>query len=492
VRFRFNKSLRWRLQFWHAILLSLVLVGFGWTAWSLQKISTFNRIDQELEQQVRMVAPALRPHKRPPYFRSGDIHSNTPIPEMAESEALPPPPPPRREFDDGEPKPFHDLEEIEFDDSPVYTVVWEGNGSKIIRSLAAPSNTPPPPPETSLSVTRMRGDLREIINFLPEGKCFLVGRNIRAELLSLRSFAWILSAVGGVVLLASLGIGWLLTLAVLRPLLSISSTATQIAEGDLSQRIPVPEADSEIADLVGVLNRTFSRLEASFVRQAQFTADASHELRTPLSIILTHTQNALARDRSSTEYRESLEACQRAARRMKELAESLLALVRLDHRDQGRERGPCNLDLIAGDAIDLLSPLAAEHRISLSGELDPASCMGHPEQLSQIVVNLVTNAIRYNSPGGRVLVRTVSQPHCILLTVSDTGRGIACEDIPHLFERFYRADKARSGNVSGAGLGLAITREIVQAHGGKIEVSSELGAGSLFTIYFPHLEKKLV
>jgi len=488
LRFRFNRSLRWRLQFWHAIILSLVLAGFGWTAWSLQKISTFNRIDQELEHQVRMVAPTLRPHRFPPLFRSGDIHLKAPIPETEESEA--PPPPPRREFDGEETKPFHNQEEIEFDDSPVYTVVWEDSGSKILRSLEAPSNIPPPPSETSLSVTRMRGDLREIINFLPEGKCFLVGKNIRAELVSLRNFAWILSIVGGAVLLASLGIGWLLTHAVLRPIFSISSTAKQIAEGDLSRRIPVPEADSEIADLVGVLNQTFSRLEASFARQAQFTADASHELRTPVSIILTHTQNALARDRSPTEYRESLEACQRAARRMKELAESLLALVRLDHRDKGGERSPCRLDLIAGDAVDLLSTLAAEHGISLIGEFDPATCMGHPEQLSQVVVNLVTNAIRYNAPGGTVLVRTASQPRCILLTVSDTGQGIARDDIPHLFERFYRADKARSGNVTGAGLGLAITREIVQAHGGKIEVSSELGNGSLFTVCFPHLGKE--
>jgi signal transduction histidine kinase len=144
------------------------------------------------------------------------------------------------------------------------------------------------------------------------------------------------------------------------------------------------------------------------------------------------------------------------------------------------------LDLIAGDAIDLLSTLAAEHGISLNGELDPASCMGHPEQLSQVVVNLVTNAIRYNAPGGTVLVRTISQPQCILLTVSDTGQGIASDDIPHLFERFYRADKARSGNMTGAGLGLAITREIVEAHGGKIKVTSELGNGSVFTVSFPN------
>ena len=482
-RFRFIKSLRWRLQFWHGLLLAVVLSGFGWTAWSLQRISTFNRIDKELEQRVRMVIPALRPHQPPPFGRSRGIPPTSQLSGM--EEGVQEPPPPRSEFDAGEIKPFHDEEEIVFDDNPVYAVIWGSNGNEILHSLTAPENITPPPYQASRSITQMRGDLRETFNFLPEGKCLLVGKNIHAELASLRSFAWMLSAVGGVVLLASLGIGSFLTFAAFRPLLSISSTATKIAEGDLSQRIPVTEEGSEFADLVSVLNQTFSRLEESFVRQVQFTADASHELRTPISIILTHTQNALARERSSREYRESLEACQRAARRMKELAESLLALVRLNQGDQGRERSPCGLDLITRDAVELLAPLADEHGILLNCELEPVSFMGHQEQLSQIIVNLVTNAIRYNSTGGVVVVRTRSQPQGILLTVSDTGRGIAGEDLPHLFERFYRADKARSGNVAGAGLGLAITREIVQAHGGRIEVSSELGTGSLFTVFFP-------
>lgn len=476
------------MQLWHAILLSLVLAGFGWTAWSLQRISTFNRIDQELEERVRIVMPALRPHEIPPFGRTSRIQSGPPLSGMEERKEGPLPI--RRGGDEGVVRPFHDEEEIEFDDNNIYSVVWNADGSQILRSLAAPANIPPPPSETYHPVTRMRDDLRETLHFLPEGKCLLVGKNIHSELVSLRSLAWILSAVGGAVLLASLGIGLVLTFAVLRPLLTISSTATKIAEGDLSQRIPMPEDDSEMAALVSVLNRTFSRLEASFVRQTQFTADASHELRTPISIILTHTQNALARERTPMEYRESLEACQRAARRMKELAESLLALVRLDHGESGRERALCGLDLIAREAVELLSPLAAEHGISLRSELEPAPCMGNDEQLSQIVVNLVTNAIRYNSPGGVVMVRTFSKVQGILLTVSDTGRGIAPEDILHLFERFYRADKARSGNVSGAGLGLAITKEIVQAHGGRIEVSSELGTGSLFTVSLPHLEKR--
>jgi two-component system sensor histidine kinase ResE len=170
---------------------------------------------------------------------------------------------------------------------------------------------------------------------------------------------------------------------------------------------------------------------------------------------------------------------------MKELAESLLSLIRLDSGHRGMEWGTCRLDLIAGDVIESLAPLAAEHGISLNSDFKPVSCPGNHGQLSQVIVNLVTNAIRYNSPGGMVIVSTSSQDRGILLTVRDTGRGIAEEDLPHLFERFYRADKARSSNVAGAGLGLAITKEIVQAHGGRIMVSSELGNGSLLTVCLP-------
>ena len=129
--------------------------------------------------------------------------------------------------------------------------------------------------------------------------------------------------------------------------------------------------------------------------------------------------------------------------------------------------------------------MAMEQRVTVSYDPEPVSFTGNPEQISQVVINLVSNAIRYNSAGGLVIVKITSDPEFANLSVHDTGQGIATEDIPHLFERFYRADKARSGNNGGAGLGLAITAAIIKAHGGTIDVRSELGAGSIFTVRLP-------
>jgi signal transduction histidine kinase len=170
---------------------------------------------------------------------------------------------------------------------------------------------------------------------------------------------------------------------------------------------------------------------------------------------------------------------------MRQLTESLLALARLDNGNQGSGREVCRLDQIAGDALSLLGPLAMEQRVTMSYDPEPVSFTGNPEQISQVVINLVSNAIRYNSAGGMVIVKTKSDLGSAVLSVHDTGQGIASEDLPHLFERFYRADKARSGNNAGAGLGLAITEAIIKAHGGTIDVRSELGSGSNFTVRLP-------
>jgi heavy metal sensor kinase len=271
----------------------------------------------------------------------------------------------------------------------------------------------------------------------------------------------------------------------IRPIEAISATAVKIAGGDLSQRINAADTDSELDRLAGVLNSTFARLEAAFTQQARFTSDASHELRTPVAVILSQTQTALSRQRPGPEYREALEACQRAARRMKTLTESLLELARLDAGQEAMKQERFDLRRVAGDCVELVRPLAAERGIQIHCDVAAIECLGDAGRIGQVVTNLLTNAIAFNRDQGEVRLAARIEENAVLVTVSDTGQGIPEEDVPHLFERFYRADKSRSRIQGRNGLGLAICKAIVDAHGGSIEVSSQVGVGSTFTVKLP-------
>jgi heavy metal sensor kinase len=327
--------------------------------------------------------------------------------------------------------------------------------------------------------------MREAFRFLPRGQCLLVGRSLVPDLAAMRRLALWLTAAGATVLLLGLAGGWWVATRAIRPIDAISATAVRIADGDLSQRISAADTDSELGRLAGVLNSTFARLEAAFAQQARFTSDASHELRTPVSVILTQTQTALSRERTNLEYREALEACQRAAHRMKALTESLLELARLDAGHAPIKKRQFDLPGVARDCVDLLRPLAAERGIQISCDVPPMECLGDAERIGQVVTNLLTNAIHFNREQGEVRLSARAENGAVLLTVTDTGQGIPAEDIPHLFERFYRVDKSRSRIQGRNGLGLAICKAIVDAHGGTIQVASQAGVGSTFTVRLP-------
>ncbi|MDQ3624278.1 MAG: HAMP domain-containing histidine kinase, partial [Verrucomicrobiota bacterium] len=250
-----------------------------------------------------------------------------------------------------------------------------------------------------------------------------------------------------------------------------------------SERISVAHSDNELGRLGGVLNSTFSRLEAAFARQKQFTADASHELRTPLSVIICEAQTALARPRTAPEYRETVETCLDAAQQMRRLIESLLHLARSDAEQEQIPRAPLDVADIARACVERVRPLAGE--CALRCDLAPTETFSNADRVGQVITNLLTNAIQYNRLDGAVSVRTRPENRSAVITIADTGPGIAAEDLPHIFERFYRADKSRSGAHGRSGLGLAICKAIVEADGGSIEVSSEPGAGTTVTVRLP-------
>ncbi|MEJ0091772.1 MAG: ATP-binding protein [Limisphaerales bacterium] len=304
------------------------------------------------------------------------------------------------------------------------------------------------------------------------------------ELNELHRTAMSLTLVGCLILLTGMTGGWWLVSRALKPISSISATAVKISAGDLSQRINVAEAESELGQLATVLNSTFARMEAAFAQQKQFASDAAHELRTPISVMLTQTQTALNRERDAASYKQTVEACQRAAQRMRKLIESLLALTRFDAGQEVLKRLCFDLSKTVGDCAELVQPLADERGVKIFIETKPLKITGDSERLAQVVTNLLTNAIQYNKPDGEVRLKLESQNSLAVLTVVDSGQGIAAEDLPRVFGRFYRADESRTG-AGNAGLGLAISKAIIEAHGGTIEVVSRENVGSTFTVRLP-------
>ncbi len=234
-----------------------------------------------------------------------------------------------------------------------------------------------------------------------------------------------------------------------------------------------------------LINTMLERLGRSFEQQARFTADASHELRTPLAVILSQVELALSRQRDGPAYRESLEACGRAAGRMKSLVDDLLTLARADSGKLELRVEPVDLARIAEETAALLEPLAHERTARILVMTSPAPLKGDPERLSQVLANLLSNAIQYTRPGGQVTVTVRSDNDSAIVAVEDTGAGIPESDLPLIFDRFHRVDTARSRKSGGSGLGLSICRSIVEAHGGTITVSSAVDHGSTFIVTIP-------
>jgi two-component system OmpR family sensor kinase len=486
------KSIRWRLQIWYGLILVAVLAGFGLTAYHLERARQLRQIDQELDHRVEALHESLAaPREGGPGRREG------PPDEFGPPEFPPPDEPPRgrpppdgfRPRRGGPPPKFQQriAQTGLFEgakSNTFYYVVWRRTGEVIERSANAPANIRVPDGSEKKAV-RVREQFREAFQFTPMGECVLAGLSLAGEMGELRRFAWWLGAVGGGVLLLGLaGGGWIAAYAI-RPIEAISATSVKIAAGDLSQRINIADTDTELGRLAGVLNSTFARLEAAFAQQGRFTFDAAHELRTPLSAILTQTQTALGRERTAFEFRKTVEACERSAQRMRRLIESLLELARLDAGQEPMKRARFDLSRTARECIERVRPLAEERGIQIHCDGPAVACDGDAERLAEVITHLLTNAIEYNQDHGEVRVTTQAQGGQVVLAVADTGEGIAADDLPHIFERFYRAGKSRASAPGRAGLGLAISKAIMAAHGGSIEATSQPGAGAIFTIRLP-------
>lgn len=474
-------SIKWRLQAWHGFLLVVLVTGLMGGFYEFERRGHLQTVDNDLREALTPLLPRYAPPARGfPQRGPGDPNRRPPGPD---DDSPPPSDRPRDNRPPGERQPDPNL----FNTAKFYFIAWAEPGDRLAASTNAPAELERPPGEfrEATHFVRTRGANRELLQYVPSGRVILVGASLTPGLTRLHQLGIALAVIGCGIVIIGFAVGWWLASRALRPIAEISEAAQKIAAGDLTNRISANETESELGQLITVLNSTFARLETAFAQQQQFTSDAAHELRTPVSVILTQVQSTLNKERTSAEYRETLAACQRAAERMKRLIESLLELARFDAGQEQLQRVTFDLAAKTRECVDLLQPLAAERRVTLVSELAAAKCAGDPERLSQVIINLLTNAVTYNKPDGEVRIRTLIQTGSVILTVTDTGVGIAPEDAPHVFKRFYRADKARSGSAGNAGLGLAICKSIVTAHGGTLDFTSEPDRGTTFTVRLP-------
>lgn len=306
----------------------------------------------------------------------------------------------------------------------------------------------------------------------------------------LDAFTWTVLLGSPVVLILASAGGYWMSRRALAPVDKITRTATEIEAQNLSKRLPITGTGDELDYLSSTLNAMLARLEDSFRRITQFTADASHELRTPVAIIRTTAEVARRRSRTEKEYAEALDRILAECERTTTLVEVLMQLARADEAGEETVAGPVRLDDVVRTACADARQMAVDGGLTLTvGEVVDCTVFGDSAAIRRLLIVLLDNAIKYASPAGGIWVdlrlcrwrdRAAAR-----LEVRDNGIGIAAEDLPHVFERFYRTSKDRSRTIDGVGLGLSIAKSIAEHHFGQIEMESEAGKGSKVRVFLP-------
>ncbi len=289
-----------------------------------------------------------------------------------------------------------------------------------------------------------------------------------------------------VLLFAGLG-GYFLANRALRPIRQITQTAQEITAQDLSRRLAYRGAMDEIGSLATTFDQMLGRLQSSFARERQFTGDAAHELRTPLTVLKGQIEVALNRRRSSAAYEKTLQELSSQVERLIRLSNGLLFLSRSDQQQLSFEPVYFDLREWLEILVEQLEPLAREKglKISLNVPAD-LSVYGDSDHLIRLFLNIFENALKYTPMSGQITITALKVPEEIQILIHNTGPGISQEQLPHLFERFYRVEADRSSQTGGSGLGLAIAHEIVLLHRGEIDVQSEPNQGVTVTVHLPN------
>ena len=463
MRFR---SIRFRLAGWYFVSFAVILSLFALGAWIAMKSSVREAVDHDLEQRIR------------------DVRQFT-----------------DQELDLGQAELLEELQE--------HSLLGLGGGllqmsdadGRVLFRSGRLKNTPldlmqPAPGDTGIRYATQPaagGPVRAASQRVEvKGRRFLiqVAEPMHEFNESLERFETGLLILAPVfLLLASAGGFWMSTRA-LAPVDRITNDARAISVTNLSARLEVPRAKDELQRLTQTLNEMLDRIEQEVKRIVQFTADASHELRAPLTLIHTAAEFSLRRERTREELLDAMRKIVRESERTSRLVDDLLLLARADSNTHELQLGPTDVSSSARDAAELAVTLAQAKNIHVSADIPRNALMvtGNEQLLGQLWLILLDNAVKYTPAGGQVRFSMQAVNSHLETTVSDTGIGIALADLPHVYDRFWRADKVRSREMGGAGLGLSIARWIVESHRGEIEIDSEPGRGSQVTVRFPLAE----
>lgn len=459
-------SVRARLTFWYLFVFGVLLVAFSVLVYVLISRSLYDRVDQLLSNTALATASELRT-------------------EISEFDG------------DAQLGAVETLDELRLPD--VYTAIFADN-QRLASNFREDQQFNLP--QELLSAARASGRIsfQTVEGFGEEGarvgvlplrvedKDYFVAvaeplHDLVAQIEAIRRVFYI--GLPATLLVAGIG-GFLLAKKSLSPVVHMSEQAKRISATNLQERLKVSNPRDELGRLAIVFNELLSRLDRAFENMREFMADASHELRTPLSIIRGEADVALSQDRAPAEYREALTIVQDEARRLSRIVDDMLALARADAGERPLRIQEFYLNDLIEEACRAMQVLAASKTVAVTLDLaEDVAFRGDEDLLRRLVMNLLDNAIKYTASGGSVSVKLVSDSATIRVIVSDTGIGMPVEAVPHVFERFYRIDKARSRADGGSGLGLAIARWVAEAHKGSIELVSSAGHGSKFTVSLP-------